>query len=124
MPYDYNQPTLLYNDLSLGYFLYRDAEARGIVRSIVPTVEAHANIPLNHRGEYNLLDRFGTPDIVNITAGMHVGLFQNATLTMGFTTPVTGPRPFDFEPQVLLNVYFGGKGRRSRSNMAPPSIGG
>ena len=124
VPYDYNQPTLLYNDLSVGYFLYRDAEARGLIRSIVPTVEAHANIPLNHRGEYNLLDRFGTPDIVNITSGVHVGLFQNATLTMGFTTPVTGPRPFDFEPQVLLNVYFGGKGRRSRSNMAPPSIGG
>lgn len=122
VPYDFNQPTMLYNDVGLGYFLYRDTAANGIIRSIVPTVEAHANIPLNHRGEYNLLDRFGTPDIVNITSGVHIGLYQRSTLTFAFITPVTGPRPFDFEPQLLLNVYFG-KTRRS-GNLQPPMIGG
>lgn len=123
IPYDYRQPTLLYNDVGVGYFLFRDPEAQGLIRSIAPTVEAHANIPLNHRGEYDFLDRFGTPDIVDITAGLHVGLMQRSTLTFGFATPVTGPRPFDFEPQLLLNVYFGGS-RRTRANQAPPMIGG
>jgi hypothetical protein len=33
--------------------------------------------------------------------------------TFGFVTPVTGPRPFDFEIAALLNVRFGGARRRS-----------
>lgn len=120
VPTDYNQPTLLYNDLGLGYFVYRDNTSNNLITAIVPTVEVHVNTPLNHIGGYNLLDSNSTPNVVNITSGLNTRFRQNSILTMGVVTPVTGPRPFSIEGTVLLNVYFG----RSRRNAAPPIIGG
>jgi hypothetical protein len=120
VPTDPAQATLLYNDLGLGYFVYRDNVSNNLITAIAPTVEVHVNTPLNHIGGYNPLDNNSTPDIVNITSGLNTRFRQNSILTMGVVTPVTGPRPFSVEGTVLLNVYFG----RSRRNPAPPIIGG
>ena len=46
------------------------------------------------------------PDLVVLTAGLHFGVFQRATLTFGAATPVTGPRLFDIEAIVQFNVRF------------------
>jgi hypothetical protein len=100
--------TILYNDVGLGYYLLRGTHTDAILTAVVPTVEAHVNTPLNHRDEYNLFDPTGTPDILNITSGINFEFYRRAVLTFGFVTPVTGPRPFDFETVLLLNLRFGG----------------
>jgi len=120
-PFDYNQPTMIYNDIGLGYFLYRSAAVDNLISAIVPTVEAHANIPLNHRGAYNPFDRFGTPDVVDITSGINVRLRQRTIATFGVAVPVSGPRAFNYELQGLLNFYYG---RIRRPGPTPPMIGG
>ena len=57
--------------------------------------------------------------MVNITSGVNFEFYRTAVLTLGFVTPVTGPRPFDYEATALLNIRFGGR-RRS----IVPMIGG
>jgi hypothetical protein len=120
VPTDPKQPLLYYNDFGLGYFLYNDLQSTGLVTAVAPTVEVHINTPLNHTGAYDRLDKFGTPDIVNITSGLNVRLGQSSNISMGAVVPVTGPRPFDIEATLLLNVYYG----RSRRGPAFPIFGG
>lgn len=120
VPADPAQATLIYNDLGIGYYVYRDNESNNLITAVAPTVEVHVNTPINHTGGYNPLDANSTPDIVNITSGLNTRFRQNSILTMGVVTPVTGPRPFSIEGTVLLNYYFG----RSRRNPAPPIVGG
>jgi hypothetical protein len=119
-PFDSNQPTMIYNDVGLGYYLYRSNDWRRLISAVVPTVELHANIPLNHRGAYDALDRFGTPDVVDITGGINVRLGERTVATFGMAVPVTGPRAFNYEVQALLNIFFG----RMRRPPAPPMVGG
>jgi len=119
-PINPNQVTIMYNDLGIGYRLYRGDGDR-LVSSVTPTFEGHVNTPLNHRDAYNPDDPAGTPDVVDLTFGVHVGLRNRSLLTLGVVTPVTGPRPFDVEAVVLFNMYFGG----SRGNRRPlPVVGG
>jgi hypothetical protein len=119
-PCDFRQPTMMYNDFGLGYYLYRDLTYTNFVSTVAPTVEVHVNTPLNHHGAYDYRDVYGTPNIVDITAGLNVRFRERSVLTLGVVTPVTGPRPFDVEATLLLNVYYG----RSRRNAAFPVIGG
>jgi hypothetical protein len=120
VPTDPAQATLLYNDIGMGYYVYRDNESNNLITAVAPTVEVHVNTPINHIGGYNPFDANSTPDIVNITSGVNTRFRQNSILTLGVVTPVTGPKPFNVEGTVLLNVYFG----RSRRNPAAPIIGG
>jgi hypothetical protein len=101
------EPTMLYNDVGVGYFLYQNRQPGQLITAIVPTFEVHVNTPLTHREEYNLFDPGGTPDVVNLTAGISTELARNSVFTVGMVTPVTGPRPFDFEVIALLNIRFG-----------------
>ncbi len=103
---------MVYNDIGMGYFLYRAQYVDQLITALVPTFEAHINTPLTHRDEYDELDPAGTPDVVNLTTGFHTEFFGTAIATFGVVTPVTGPRPFDFEVIGLLNFYFGGSRRR------------
>ena len=91
VPTDPSQATLLYNDLGLGYFIYRDNTSNNLITAIAPTVEVHVNTPLNHIGGYNPLDNNSTPDIVNITSGLNTRLRQNSILTMGVRHAGDGP---------------------------------
>ena len=75
------------------------------------------NTPLTHRDPFNPKDPTGTPDVVNLTYGLNVEVYRRSVLTFGFVTPVTGPRPFDFEFLLLFNRRFGG----SRSPAPDPS---
>ena len=121
-PADPAQPLMLYNDVGVGYYLYRNSGPNPIIRAIIPTFEMHANIPINHNDPYNRLDNFGTPYTVDLTYGLNFQLLDRATLTWAFVTPVTGPKPFSYETTVLLNFYFGRTARRAP--IAPPIIGG
>jgi hypothetical protein len=107
VPTDSRDVTLYYNDVGIGYFLVRNEDPRAFLTALVPTFEVHVNTPLNHRGALRFNDPFGTPDIVNLTYGANVLMKRRAMLSVGVVTPVTGPRPFDYEFLALLNIYFG-----------------
>ncbi|CAN5825022.1 hypothetical protein BH23PLA1_BH23PLA1_40850 [soil metagenome] len=115
--------TMIYNDLGLGYFLYTDDRPGRILTSIVPTVEVHVNTPLTHREAFNIFDPAGTPDVVNITSGVNIGLGRSALMTFGIVTPVTGPRPFNLEAVALLNIFYGQR-RGPTGQPVTPFIGG
>ena len=38
---------------------------------------------------------------------MNIGLGDRSLLTFGIVTPVTNPKPFDYEVIALFNIYFG-----------------
>ena len=98
--------TMLYNDVALGYFLYRAKSADRLISAFVPTFEAHVNTPLNHRDYLNRADPVGTPDILNLTFGANFFLKERGLLSIGLVEPVTGPRPFNYEFFLQFNLRF------------------
>jgi hypothetical protein len=107
VPTDSRDVTLLHNDIGIGYYLYQDRTGCRLLTAAIPTFEVHVNNPLNHRGATNFADPAGTPDWVDLTTGLTLELHRRTTLAAAFVTPVTGPKPFDFEVLVQLNVRFG-----------------
>ncbi len=99
--------TMYYNDIGVGYYLYRSQDPRAFLTAFVPTFEVHVNTPLNHRGALRPFDPSGTPDVVDLTYGANIFLQRNSVLSVGVSTPVTGDRPFAYEFMALLNIYFG-----------------
>ena len=114
--------TILSNDVGLGYYLYRNPDADGFLTAIAPTFEVHVNTPLNHRDVFDANDRAGTPDVVNLTYGVNFGFARSAVLTLGFVTPVTGPKPFDYEAPSCSTSASAGRGRRGGRRL--PLLGG
>ena len=112
---------MVYNDVGIGYYVYRDSDPDAWLTALVPTFEVHVNDPLTHGDFNNQLDLTGTPDVVNLTYGINALIGQNGVFTFGVVTPVTGPRPFSYELVALINWRFG----RSRGPRAPlPMAGG
>jgi hypothetical protein len=98
---DEREATSLFNDIGVGYWLYRGTSNEGL-NAIIPTLEAHVFTPLSHRAESDL---FYTPDFVAVTAGVHIG-WGNALLTVGVVAPVVGPSQFPIEAVVELQLRF------------------
>lgn len=119
VPLDQRDATVLFNDVGIGYFLYREPFAEQFLTAIAPTFEVHVNTPLNHRGVF-ADDRASIPDVVNLTYGTNFEFNHRAVLTLAFVTPVTGPRPFDFEAIAFLNILFGPT--RSRAQTSIPAV--
>jgi hypothetical protein len=63
-------------------------------------------------------DPAGTPTVVNLTYGLNVEFHRDALFTFGFVTPVSSPKPFDYEFLLLLNWRFG----RSRAQPQTPPV--
>lgn len=120
VPSSVRDVTMVYNDIGVGYFLFRSDDPDNFITSVAPTFEVHVNSPLTHRDWFNANDPSGTADVVDLTYGVNVGFFRQSVLTFGWVTPVTGPRPFNYEAVLLLNWRFG----RSRSGAALPIVGG
>ncbi len=120
VPSSVRDVTMVYNDIGVGYFLFRSNDPHNFITSVAPTFEVHVNSPLTHRDWFNANDPSGTADVVDLTYGVNVGFFRQSVLTFGWVTPVTGPRPFNYEAVLLLNWRFG----RSRSGTALPIISG
>jgi hypothetical protein len=102
VPTESRDVTLLYNSLGVNYLLYRAPEA-GILTWVSPLFEVYVTTPLNHRNNH---EELGVPDLVSLACGAHFGLGERALLTLGMTTPVTGPRPYDFTAQAYFNYRF------------------
>jgi hypothetical protein len=110
--------TLLYNDVGIGYFVHKSDDPQAWLTAVVPTFEVHVNDPLNHRDWNNRFDAGAVPDVVNLTYGINFTFNRRSILTFGMVTPVTGPRPFDYEALILFNLFYG-RTRRAMQVSAP-----
>ncbi len=119
VPTDPRVVTMYYNDVGVGYSLFRARDPDAWIAAVVPTFEVHINTPLNHRVTQVVGSLAGTPDVVDLTFGSSVVLRGGSSLSAGIVNPVTGPRPYDFEVVLLLNVLFG---RRRPSPPTPPPL--
>jgi hypothetical protein len=104
VPFDSRDAVILFNDIALGYNLYRNPDRDSWFTSVTPTIEAHFNDPLTQRGSRHT--PIGVADTIDLTAAVRLGLGCRSTLGLGVVTPVTGPRPFDVEAQVQFNYRF------------------
>jgi hypothetical protein len=116
VPSDPRVTTMYYNDVGIGYALFRAQDPEAWLAAVVPTFEVHVNTPLNHRVTQVVGSLAGTPDVVDLTFGGSLLFRRGSSISAGIVNPVTGPRPYDFEVVVLLNVLFG----RSRSAPSTP----
>lgn len=98
IPTNSNTDLVLFEDIGVGYWLYRST---GLLTGIIPTVELHANLAPN---DHDCIG-YNTNEI-DITAGIHTILNQRAILTLGASIPVTGPLPYTFEGIIELNYLF------------------
>jgi len=103
VPTDQRDTTFFETTIALGYFLYRCDPASHCVRSIVPTFEVQVATPLDNRDPTMSLYY---PDLVSMTAGVHLGLFRQSTLTVGAMTPITGPKPYDVGAVAQFDMRF------------------
>jgi hypothetical protein len=104
IPTDPKDITILFNDLEIGYTLYR-GNGHETIRSISPVLEGHLVTPLSNRTSMNSSQVF-LPDILDFTAGVHVGLGERLLFSTGVNFPVTGPKPYDVEVLAQLSYQF------------------
>jgi hypothetical protein len=119
VPTDPRVVTMYYNDIGVGYSLFRARDPDAWLAAVVPTFEVHINTPLNHRVTQVVGSLAGTPDVVDLTFGSSVVFRGGSSLSAGIVNPVTGPRPYDLEVVLLLNVLFG---QRRPSPPTPPPL--
>jgi hypothetical protein len=104
VPTDSRDVVLLFNDFAFGYRLYESkASCGGFLTSITPVFETHVTTPLNHRNADALIS---VPDLVVLVPGVQVGICHASTFNFGVGTPVTGPKPYDFEVIAQLWLRF------------------
>jgi hypothetical protein len=101
-PTDSRDVTILFNDLAVGFMMHLSDPA-GLVQWVAPTAEVHVTTPLSHRNGSGLIS---VPDLVVLTEGVEVGFGAGASVNLGVAVPVTGPRPFDVEAILQLNVRY------------------
>jgi hypothetical protein len=123
VPMDRRLATMYYCSLGLGYYVYRAQNPRALFSFLVPSFETHLNIPLNWVG-FQPNNIGGTPNVVDLTFGLNVGVAGRAVISAAYVRPVTGPLPFGGEFSLLLNIPFGGRAGRAFPLTPPPVIGG
>jgi hypothetical protein len=102
IPTNTRDAVVMWNDLGVGYWLYRNSDDRRI-KGFIPTVEMHVNTPLNHRGKNSF--PIGVSDAVDLTTGGYL-LLSRATFGIAVGAPVTGPRPFGVEVVGNCSIRF------------------
>lgn len=103
-PTDSNDITLYTNDVQVGYILY-NAPGRTLSR-VIPTMEAHLNVPLNNRGNDYVNDTTHFPDQLTLLGGLQMLFKDKAGLGISTGAPVTGPRLYSLQATVQFNYWF------------------
>jgi len=107
----FRDPTLLYLDLSMGYWLFRDDPACCRCRyltGIAPVVELHYTTTLqNYRGvdgtDFLIDPVYNGTDCLNLTAGLHFQMGPCSMLTVGGVVPLmSSPRDREFDSEVVV----------------------
>jgi hypothetical protein len=119
---DIHDTTFQYVDLGVGWWLYRGAERFRRLTGLACTAEVHWNHALKDTdvvsaGDWRIGDFSGNTDIWNLTLGAHLEWNDLTTVTLGYTTPLSGgpSREFDGEFRLMLNRRFGPQTRATRT---------
>lgn len=109
-----DDPTYMYLDAGIGYWLYRNQTGSSWLTGLAPTVELHYNRSLEdadviQRGFYQVGSFADDVQNLNALIGGTAVLGQNTTLTAAYVTPIgnSADQFFDGEARVSLNWYFG-----------------
>jgi hypothetical protein len=104
------QSLILFNDVGLGLWAYRDDSPSAILTGIAPTFEMHLNVPVQGPDRISyIFNKAGTLPFntqFNLTFGSTFEFFHRATLGLGFVVPTVGPDPFNYEFLAHFNVRF------------------
>lgn len=100
VPLDNIDPTILFNSISAGYWLYRSNNDR-LLQGVVPVVELHLNTPLNQSSN----DLIFFNDQLNVTVGSYF-VFPRMTFGGAVGIPLVGPKPYDIEALASVNFRF------------------
>ncbi len=110
---NFRDPTMLYLDLSLGYWIRRSDCAEELVTGFAPVMELHMNQTLDAPSSLNSestgfsVNGVSTPfSNLNLTVGAEVELRKNTTLTAGYCTPLTSAREFDGQFRFFVSRRF------------------
>jgi hypothetical protein len=103
VPTDARDVTLFFESFALAYLLYRNNDPSRWLRAVVPDLECHANIPLDH-GSLSSIP-IGFPNTVDFTGGCYF-FMGRSVFGMAAGTPITGPKPYGFEALATLNYIF------------------
>jgi hypothetical protein len=102
IPTDSRDVTLLFNDVGVGLLAYRGGPGDPVAW-VAPVAELHVTTPLNNRSRSDVIT---VPDLVVLTQGVQVGIADGSSVAVGVAVPVSGPRPFDWEALVQINVRY------------------
>src|SRR5262249_8084523 len=106
--------TFLNNNVTVGFQLYRSS-CGGTLRSVTPTLDVQALIPVSDRGSgappvatpgNPVATQAGFRDQVFVTPGVTAGLGDILHLATGIVVPVVGPRAFDIGVTVGVSFLF------------------
>ena len=110
-------------DLSAGYWIYRNRCADRFINGLAPIIEIHYNAATGRNDTITRNDfsgrganvQVGTPnnnlEVTNVTVGMNAILGNSSSLTLGYTSPVSGDDQFDGEFRALFNWFLGSRRR-------------
>lgn len=110
--------TYAFFDLSAGYWIYKTDDPDAWITGMAPIIEVHHNQSLDRGsrvagavgGAGGTFYDFGSPGGASVTNGV-IGLTSKirdeATVTLGYATPLGGDRQFDGELRVTFNWLFG-----------------
>ena len=101
VPLNTSEPTILFNSLSMGYWLLRSGEGERF-KGLAPVTEIHINTPLTNRDPSNAIY---IQDQINLTHGLHL-MLPRASIGAAFSYPLISPRPFAGEGLFTLNFRF------------------
>ena len=105
-------PTLLFLDVSFGYWLYDEPDA-GCLTGVAPIIELHYTTTLNEadlvqRDGFTVGDLSRNFNILNLTLGTHFEFHDRCSLRPGFVIPLRNgdDQQFDFEFFLQANMGF------------------
>jgi hypothetical protein len=111
-----NDQTLMFVDLSLGYWIYRNPRARWLT-AVAPVIEFHYTTTVQDTDVvtiddgavfYHFVNWQNRVDPMNLTVGLHNHFGSLTTLGIAGVFPLRGGenKLFDAELQIYLNRYF------------------
>ncbi|WP_166823424.1 hypothetical protein [Thalassoroseus pseudoceratinae] len=109
-----NESTLLFVDVSGGYWLYQNPNARAVV-GVALVSELHYGVPIQDSDSveyassdgtvnFNFTNPAGWSDALNFTLGMHTVLANGATVRIGGVIPIERQDNVDFDSEIQCQV--------------------
>ena len=104
--------TLLFADVSFGYWLFRDPEANwltglaGLLELHYTTALNRADVTSDSTGLVSFGNNTGRFDVLNLTIGLHTELTRSTIIRAGYVTPLRDDDHRFFDNEVTIAVLF------------------